>query len=98
MRRVRVQIQEYEVSEMYVEETLHTTSLDLPKEALNEIKKVAQKFDNKNFIVALRKRIARDVGSCTESGEHLCLPRYEISLLLDLDELEGLNLNVDRSG
>jgi len=84
MKRIRVQIQEYEPSRVYVEETINETLLDLPEEALEEIKKVVKKFDNQGFMKKLRMRISKDIDEYPGT-----FPRYETLLYMDLERLSG---------
>lgn len=86
MRRIRVRIEEYEESEMFVEETINTTRLDLPTEALEKIKEVARGFDNEGFKERLCRRISEYRKMCKEKGYSLS-PRGDTLLLLDLEQL-----------
>ncbi len=91
MKRIRVRIEEYEVSELFVEEPIQTVRLDLPIEGLEKIREVARGFDNRDFIEGLRKRIQKEVEFATlwtKKGFKPDLSQYSRSLLESLTQLE----------
>lgn len=67
MKRIRVQIEEYEATESLTGEALHTVRLNLPLGALEEIVKVAQRWD-KNLQECMLSRLLEDLERLERDG------------------------------